>query len=267
MKNHPPLVQLVESKQFSYFIISVILLNAFLIGVELTEMTPTIYYIQKACLFIFIVEIFLRWFGRVSTKTYVNDWWNWFDIVIVLISLLPQTQHDSVGIYSAFRIIRVFRVLRLFKVFPNMSRMSLVLFKSLKSIIQAIFLLFIFMYLYALIGVILFKDHMIIHNVNLSEIDPFGNVGEALFSLFRVTTGEDWTDLRYDLMDDGISNSIVNIYFVTWMILSAFLLLNIIIGAIVNNYEIEFNQEHTKEVDDKIDMILQKLDALESKRT
>jgi voltage-gated sodium channel len=263
--NNPRLVKLVESKKFSYFIISVILLNAILIGVEITHVTPTIYYIQKTCLFIFIIEIFLRWFGRVSTKKYINDWWNWFDIFIILISLLPQTHPDSVGIYSAFRIIRVFRVLRLFKVFPSMGRMILVLVRSLQSIVQAIFLLFIFMYLYGLVGVIMFKDHIIIHNINLDEIDPFGNIGEALFSLFRVTTGEDWTDLRYDLMEDGISNAFINIYFVTWMILSAFLLLNIIIGAVVNNYDNEFNKDRTSDLDHKLDTILSKLEALESK--
>ena len=266
MHNNVQLVKLVESKQFSYFIISVILVNAFLIGVQLTYSTPTIYYIQRTCLFIFIAEIFLRWFGRVSTKTYINDWWNWFDIVIVLISLLPQTHPDSVGIYSAFRIIRVFRVLRLFKVFPSMGRMALVLFRSLTSIVQAIFLLFIFMYLYGLVGVIVFKDKITIHNINYEEFDPFGNIGEALFSLFRVTTGEDWTDLRYDLMKDDVNDTFINIYFISWMILSAFLLLNIIIGAIVSNYENEFNKEKTTELDHKLNMIIDKLNDLESKQ-
>jgi len=159
MSNNPQLTQLVESKKFSYFIISVILLNAVLIGVELSYVTPLIYYVQKACLVIFIIEIFLRWFGRRSTQSYVNDWWNWFDIIIVLISFLPQGNPENVGIYTAFRVIRVFRVLRLFKVFPNMGRMALVLARSLKALTQAIFLLLIFMYLYALVGVIMYVEY------------------------------------------------------------------------------------------------------------
>ena len=265
MSNFPRLTRLVESKEFSYFIITIILINAFFVGVELTHFTPTVYYLQKTCLVIFIIEIFMRWFGRRTTSDYVSDWWNWFDIAIVLISLLPQGNPHDVGIYSAFRIVRVFRVLRLFKVFPSMGKMSLVLFRSMKALSQAIFLLFIFMYLYALFGVILFKNKVALFTMGGGKIDPFGNVGEALFSLFRVTTGEDWTDLRYDLMDTGVSHTIINIYFVTWMILSAFLLLNIIIGAIVNNYEYEFNKEKDEYMENKINRILKILEEKETK--
>jgi len=265
MSNHPQLTKLVESKQFSYFIIIVILLNAILVGVELTNMTPLVYCLQKIFLVIFIIEIFFRWFGRKTTKSYVSDWWNWFDIIIVLISLLPQGNPDHVGIYTSFRVLRIFRVLRLFKVFPNMGRMALVLAKSLSALTQAIFLLMVFMYLYALIGVILFRGKISIFTLSGAKIDPFGNIGEALFSLFRVTTGEDWTDLRYDLMEIGINHSWINFYFVSWMVLSAFLLLNIIIGAIVNNYENEFNKEKTTEMEDKINRILSQLEELKSK--
>ena len=265
MKANTPLVQLVESKKFSYFIISVILVNAVLIGIELTFINPLIYYVQKACLVIFVVEIFLRWFGRRSTDSYIKDWWNWFDIIIVLISLLPQGNPNDVGIYTAFRVIRVFRVLRLFKVFPSMGRMALVLVKSLSALTQAIFFLLIFMYLYALVGVIAFKEKVSIFTLNGGKIDPFGNIGEALFSLFRVTTGEDWTDLRYDMMEVGISHSFINFYFVSWMVLSAFLLLNIIIGAIVNNYENEFNKESKDIMEDKLNAIMAKLEKLEEK--
>ena len=121
------------------------------------------------------------------------------------------------------------------------------------------------MYLYALFGVILFKGKVSLFTLGGAKIDPFGNVGEALFSLFRVTTGEDWTDLRYDLMEIGINHSIVNVYFVTWMILSAFLMLNIIIGAIVTNYEYEFSKEKDEDLEMKINKILTKLEKLESK--
>jgi len=266
MSNNPRLISLVESKRFSYFIIFVILLNAVLVGVELTYVNPVIYYLQKACLTIFIIEIFVRWFGKRSAKAYVEDWWNWFDIAIVLISLLPQGNPNDVGIYTAFRVIRVFRVLRLFKVFPNMGRMALVLARSLTALTQAIFLLMIFMYLYALIGVILFRGKVAIFTLSGANVDPFGNIGEALFSLFRVTTGEDWTDLRYDLMEVGIDHSYINFYFVSWMVLSAFLMLNIIIGAIVNNYDNEFNKERKNDMESKVNEILKKLEQLESKQ-
>ena len=108
------------------------------------------------------------------------------------------------------------------------------------------------MYFYALVGIILFKGKtQILNNFN-KTFDPFGNVGEALFSLFRVTTGEDWTDLRYDLLSSDVPFWVVNIYFVSWLILSAFFLLNIIIGAVVKNYDSVYSNDKNAKLDEEI---------------
>ena len=102
-------------------------------------------------------------------------------------------------------------------------------------------------------------------NQNGLQIDPFGSVSEATFSLFRVTTAEDWTDLRYDLMETRDSNWLVNIYFVSWMILSAFLLVNIIVGAIVNNYDLEQQKARADEQDNKLDALQKQLEEINRK--
>jgi len=121
------------------------------------------------------------------------------------------------------------------------------------------------MYMYSVIGVTLFRDVTTVETAHTSTIDPFGNVFESFFSLFRVTTGEDWTDLRYDLMSET-SPLLVNVYFITWYILSAFLLVNIVFGAIINNYEIVYSEEFSNnDEDSEEDPLLKKIDTLEAK--
>jgi len=107
MSKYPRLTRLVESREFSYFIITIILINAVFVGIELSNPSLVVIFIQKSCLAIFVIEIFLRWFGRRSVETYVRDWWNWFDIIIVLISFLPQGHPDNVEVYTAFRVIPI----------------------------------------------------------------------------------------------------------------------------------------------------------------
>lgn len=92
--------------------------------------------------------------------------------------------------------------------------------------------------------------------------DPFGNISEALFSLFRVTTGEDWTDLRYDLLSSDLPFWMVNIYFVSWLILSAFFLLNIIIGAVVKNYDSEYSNDKNAKQDEELKQLKIELNKL-----
>ena len=66
------------------------------------------------------------------------------------------------------------------------------------------FLFLLIMYIYAIMGVTLFKNRSYKHSehleLTLSNPDPYGDLGEAFFSLFRILTVEDWTDLRYNLI-------------------------------------------------------------------
>ena len=257
--------KLVKSNAFVYTITAVIIINAILIGVELSYNEGLVPIIQNICIIIFVVEIVLRWIGKDSVKAYLKNGWNWFDIIIVSVSLIPPNLFEQVEVVSAFRVIRVFRVFRLLKAFPSIGLMARVLFKSVSSLVQAIGFLLIFMYLYSLIGVILFKGESYFTNLDGLKIDPFGSISEATFSLFRVTTAEDWTDLRYDLMESGNNNLLVNLYFVSWMILSAFLLVNIIVGAVVNNYDAERNKTRDEEQDNKMKNIQTQLEEINKK--
>ena len=82
--------------------------------------------------------------------------------------------------------------------------------------------------------------------------DPFGTLGEAVFTLFRELTGEDWTDLRYNHITayelDLIKTSptVITTYHVSWFCLAAFLLLNLITGAVINNYQIAIEEQERR---------------------
>jgi voltage-gated sodium channel len=194
----------------------------------------------------------LRWLARKSTLIFFKNPWNLLDLGLIIISLIPEGLFENSDLLTAFRIIRVIRIIRLVKVFPETIAMFKVIQNSFGALFRVISLLIVLMYFYALIGIILFKGKIHVENKFNETFDPFGNVGEALFSLFRVTTGEDWTDLRYDLLSSDSSSWIVNIYFVSWLILSAFFLLNIIIGAVVKNYDSEYSNDKNAKQDEEL---------------
>ena len=257
-----------KANWFSNFITVVIIINAILIGVQTEIESATINTIQSAILGIFIIEIFIRWFGKESVHEYVNNYWNWFDVIIVAIALIPSEWFADGPALSALRVARVFRVIRMFKAFPELQLLVKVLLRSFQSVYFACLLLLVFMYMYSVIGVTLFRGITTVETAHSDDVDPFGNIMEGFFSLFRVTTGEDWTDLRYDLMVET-SYFMVNLYFISWYVLSAFLLINIVFGAIINNYEIVYSEEAANaEGDDDTefkDPLLHKISVLETK--
>lgn len=235
--------QIVLSTKFSNFIYSLIIVNAVLMGIQTFYTAAWIIFTQNAILTVYVIELFIRWFGRRTVKEYFTDGWNYFDIFVVIISFIPTA--GALTVLRSFRILRVFRAL---KTIPELRIIGSVLIKSITSLSYTGIFFGIFLYVYAVIGVTLFKfkDYAgsAYEAMNNGYPDPYGNLSEAYFTLFRILTGEDWTDLRYILLKySDHSDFIVTTYHVSWMILSAFLLINLVVGAIINNYEQVMGEE------------------------
>ena len=267
--------KIATSNIFESFIVCVILINCTLIGVETYFSNSLISSIQSIALFIFTTEIIIRYFASKSSKEYFSDYWNIFDLTIVLISLIPESLFTDSTTISAIRILRVFRVLRLLRVSDEIKLIITVLFKSLSALFYNGVFFSIFLYLYAIIGTTLFQlpktdnnssayeieilelYHKHAYNAPINSPDPYGSLHEASFTLFRILTLEDWTDIRYNLTYAcelkllKASRLVVNIYHISWVILSTFLLLNLVVGAILNNYQISMREMREKKLSKK----------------
>ena len=222
---------LVESASFNNFVVAVIVLNAVLIGLStyLTDATSlrVISAIETICIGIFVVEIVLRFIARDSAAAFFRNGWNVFDLVIIIAALIPA----SGGVGPILRILRVFRVLRLVKTIPELRLIVDVLLRSVASMKYVALLAIILFYVYAVIGAKLFGD-------DGHPMQPyFTSIHEACFTLFRILTGDDWTQMRYELGQAGHPLGAFTAYQVSWIVVATFLLVNLIVGAVINNYQ------------------------------
>jgi len=254
---------------FEYAVAFLIVINSILIGVELDYQHRAISIIQQLILLLFTFEIAIRWLGKNSVKEYITSGWNWFDIFLVGISYMPDDWFGNAEIAVALRILRLLRTIRLLKAFPELQIIARVLLRSITSLFHCCGLILLTVYLYSLVGVILFRGKSEVITGIGAVTDPFASVTEAMFSMFRVLTGEDWTDLRYDLLTHSSRSydGLVTIFFVSFFIVSAFLLINIVVGAIVNNFDQVMNeaaatQSEREKKDFGIDDLSAKLDTI-----
>ena len=261
--------KLTEAKWFEWSITAIILINSILIGIETYTPSEVIAIIQNVILGIFTFEIVTRFIAADSVKEFFKGGWNDFDLILVLIGYIPETLFANASMLMALRVLRVFRVLRLLRAAKEIKVMITVLVKSMSALFYNVVLFVIFVYLFAIIGVSVFKlpdpntisGEEKVHYEQLMEVappaptcspDPYGSIHEAMFTLFRALTGEDWTDLRYNLVVASeykliqVGPTFVTAYHVLWFILSAFLLLNLVVGAIVNNYQRAIEESEKK---------------------
>ena len=246
---------LVEHKRFQRFIIWVIVVNAVTLGLE-TSTTVTdnfgglLHVADRIMLWIFVAELACRLYAY--RLRFFRDSWNVFDFLIVGISLLPAT-----GPFSVLRALRVLRVLRLISAVPAMRRVVSGLLAAVPGMASIGALLGLIIYVAAVMATKLFGG-----------IAPefFGDLGTTLFTLFQTMTGEGWPDVARQVMAVA---PLAWIFFVIYILVSSFAVLNLFIAVIVSGMEkqvtddlVEAEDRHAADQAASDEQILEELRAL-----
>ena len=174
------LAKLVSGFSFDMFIMSVILLDAVVLGMMTSEklnfyFNNGLFLLDRLFMGIFIVEMFLKIYAL--KKKFFESGWNIFDLVIVACSSIPSA--------SAFIILRTFRLFRLFKYvhhFSKMHNLVEVFIELLPTFVSFIAVSAIFSYVFSIIAVSLFGD----------VFAAFSTLGASMFTLLQVFTLDGW---------------------------------------------------------------------------
>lgn len=214
----------VESLPVQKFIVAVILVNAVILGLETDHVLMEKYgfwlvLVDKICLAIFIFEIALK-LAAFRLRFWRNSW-NVFDFIVVAIALIPGS-----GAWAVLRSLRVLRVLRLLTVVPQLRKVVAAFLHSIPGLSGVVAVMSIFFFTAGVLATNLFGP---------SFPEWFGSLGKSLFSLFQIMTLESWSM--------GIVRPVMESYpwawafFVPFIIIATFTILNLFIGIIVSTMQ------------------------------
>ena len=215
--------KLKDNRIFQLTVVTIIILNAILIGATTYKLDPVIlnmiHALDYAITVFFVVEILIRFIGEKKKNEFFRDGWNIFDTIIVAISLIPIPNNSS---YLVLRLLRIFRVLRLISVIPELKNIIEAILASIKRVFFVSLLLFIILYIYATMGSILF-----------GEDDPnrWADLGISLITLFQVLTLSSWENVMLPMQA---------IYWWSWVYFFSFIaicsitILNLVIAILVD---------------------------------
>lgn len=215
--------RLVEAPGFQHAITVVILLNAITLGAETSQRLmgvagPLLSYFDRIALGIFVVELLAKFY--VYRWRFFRDPWNCFDFVVVAIALVPAS-----GAFAVLRALRVLRVLRLISVVPSMRRVVATLLAAIPGVTSIVSLLVLVIYVSAVMATKLFGE---------AAPTYFGDLGKSLWTLFQVMTGEGWPDVASEVMAE---HPMAWIFFLIFILLSTFVVLNLFLAVMVNAME------------------------------
>ena len=205
-------------------VIALILANAVLLGIETSESAVAaagglIAALDQAFLIIFTIEIGLRIYA--FRGRFFRDPWGVFDMLVVAIAWLPAS-----GPLAVLRALRVLRVLRLISVVPEMRHVAEALLRSVPGLGAIVALLAVLFYVFAVMATKLFGG---------TNPELFGTLGASLYALLQVMTLEGWSG---DIVNPVLEHHpYALLFFIPFMLLSTFTVLNLFIALIVDSMQ------------------------------
>jgi len=194
-----PLKRLVNSGEFQYFILLLVVLGAVIAGVQTSKTyrhNSVLHVLDLVILGIFAVEAVLRMASDwPEPQKYFLDGWNVFDFTIVFFGfvdvIIQAAGVELGGGANCLVVLRLFRLLRLLKMMraiPQLQLLATTLLNSMPSMMWMCVPLLLIFYVFGCIGCFLFQKH-----------DPrfFGNLGRSMVTLFQITTLDSWNYIMY----------------------------------------------------------------------
>jgi voltage-gated sodium channel len=239
------LFTLVESAVFQRVMIAAILLNAVVFGLETSARImqaagPLLEALDQALLALFVVEIALRLAAH--GVRFFRDPWSVFDFVLTAIGLAPATES-----LTALRALRVLRLLRLISMVPQMRVVVSGLLAAIPGMFAISGLMLLLFYISAVIATKLFAG-----------VAPqwFGDLATTMFTLFQIMTLEAWSEIAKGVMEH---EPLAWLFFVPFILITSFTVLNLFIAVIVGAMESERMSEPPGPADLAV---MQRLDSL-----
>ncbi|KAK6195079.1 hypothetical protein SNE40_000584 [Patella caerulea] len=259
--------KLVVSPKFEYFIMTLIALNTIVLMMKFDpgknshnsrgiEMGRVLSKINAVFTGFYVIEFILK-LCAFGVKNYFRDPWNVFDFTTVIGSIIDVFISELLVTTVSFGFFRLFRAARLVKLLRQGYTIRLLLwtfFQSFKALPYVCLLILMLFFIYAIIGMQVFGNIKLDSTTGINRHNNFRTFFQALTLLFRCATGESWQQIMlsclhgrpcdpesYPPEDKDRENScgldFAYGYFVTFIFLCSFLMLNLFVAVIMDNFD------------------------------
>uniref|UniRef100_A0A3Q3G243 Voltage-dependent N-type calcium channel subunit alpha n=1 Tax=Labrus bergylta TaxID=56723 RepID=A0A3Q3G243_9LABR len=234
----------VVSPPFEYAIMTLIALNTVVLMMKFYG-APDLYesmlkYLNILFTALFTLECILKIiaFGPLN---YLKAAWNVFDFVTVLGSITDIVVTEVKDKMINLSFLRLFRAARLIKLLRQGYTIRILLWtfvQSFKALPYVCLLIAMLFFIYAIIGMQVFGNIELNEDTAIYHHNNFQTFFQALTLLFRSATGEAWHEIMLACLSNRRCDSdFAYFYFVSFIFLCSFLMLNLFVAVIMDNFE------------------------------
>ena len=257
------LAHLVDSDPFNLAIAGVIVANAIVLGLEtfpavMSQYGNALVVANNVCYGIFVVELILRFasYGRCPQDFFKNGW-NIFDLIVIGGVLVPGVRENA----TLLRLLRLGRIARLLRFLPDARVLIATVWRSIPPLGSIVVLTVLILFIYGMVGWAMFGEAL---------PASWGTVTRAMLTLFILLTLENFPTY----LEEALAvTPWATVYFVSYVLVAAFVIFNLLIGIIIGSMESAREREAMREAKEtgitgdavaRIHDIREALDALEA---
>jgi voltage-gated sodium channel len=217
----------VDSPAFTGIVVATIAVNAVVLGLQtydgiVRRWGDTLDLVNAVCLAVFLVELAVR-FAAYWPRPWLffRSGWNVFDFVVIGAAFLPGIRESS----TLLRLARLLRIVRLVRLLPDLRILLLGIWRSVPPLASIAAVTAMILFVYGMVGWILFGDEL---------PAQWGDIGRAMLTLFVMLTLENFPVYMDAAME---VEPWAWVYFVSFILLAAFVIINVLIGIVLNSME------------------------------
>nr|BAA04133.1 voltage-gated sodium channel [Halocynthia roretzi] len=284
---------IVVHQTFEIAIMILIVTNMFTMMIEYHDMPKNLMdvleYINYVFIAIFTGECLLKWCAL--RFYYFKNPWNVFDFIVVILSVVGSTMNEVIKQYflqpTLFRIIRlarIGRILRLIRGAKGIRTLLFALMMSLPALFNIALLLVLVMFIYSIFGM---SQFAYVHRGDgIDDIFNFETFPNSFLCLFMITTSAGWAGLLSPIMDSDapdcnilLQNDNPNgrgdcgnpkigiIFFVTYLIMTFLIVVNMYIAIILENFGVATEESADPLGEDDFEMFYEIWERFDPKAT
>uniref|UniRef100_A0A3P8VIU5 Voltage-dependent L-type calcium channel subunit alpha n=1 Tax=Cynoglossus semilaevis TaxID=244447 RepID=A0A3P8VIU5_CYNSE len=257
----------VNSTYFEYLMFTLILLNTICLAMQHHGQTKNfndaMNILNMLFTGLFTVEMILKLIAF-KPRHYFVDAWNTFDALIVVGSIvdiaitevncsLGNSEENARISITFFRLFRVMRLVKLLSRGEGIRTLLWTFIKSFQALPYVALLIVMLFFIYAVIGMQMFGKIALQDHTQINRNNNFQTFPQAVLLLFRCATGEAWQEIMLACSNnrpcekgatsensastEDCGSQFAIIYFVSFYMLCAFLIINLFVAVIMDNFD------------------------------
>lgn len=172
---------------------------------------------------IFAFELAVNMYGNWCRPFFISGW-NWFDLIIVLISLFTLGLGSGIPGINTLRLFRAFRVIRLFKRIPSLKRIVEGVIQSIPGVGNAFIVLTLIMAIWSILGVEFYSA---------ASPENFGTFSKGMFSMFQCMTLDSWSGIARPLIKNGPMHWF---FFCSYVLIAGIIMVNVVVAVLLEKF-------------------------------